>query len=218
MFIGHLGLSFAAKKSSPRLPLGTSFLAAQMPDVMWPYLLLLGVERVAVAPGDTPFTPLRFEHYLISHSLLLDVVWGSLLGLAYYWRRRDARGGVTVALLVVSHWLLDFVTHRPDLPLVPWSSRVVGLGLWHSVWGTIALEGALFGVGVWLYVLATGGARARGGLALSILVGGLVFLYLTSIISPPPPSPTAVAVVGVISAPLFWLWGNWVDRRREPLR
>src|SRR5688572_6339507 len=121
MFIGHFAVALAAKRVAPGTSLGWLFAACQLPDLIWPVFLLTGVERARVAPGDTAFTPLAFEHYPWSHSLLMMVGWGVLLGAAYMLRDRDGRAALTLALLVVSHWVLDWITHRPDMPLVPGS-------------------------------------------------------------------------------------------------
>jgi membrane-bound metal-dependent hydrolase YbcI (DUF457 family) len=214
LFIGHFAVGFASKKIAPRLPLGTAFVAAQLPDVIWPALVLAGVEKVAIAPGDTAFTPLRFESYPYSHSLLLGAVWGALFGLGYWLLRRDRRGALVIPALVVSHWVLDVVSHRPDVPVVPWGHYVLGLGLWNSVAATVVVEGALFVLGVAVYASATGGWRRRGSLALGVLAATLAAIYVSNIVGPPPPSVTAVGVVGLVAAPVFWVWGNWVDRRR----
>ena len=161
MFIGHFAVGFGAKRFAPRASLGTLFLAAQFIDLLWPTLLLFGVERVRIAPGITAFTPLDFEHYPWSHSLFMVIVWGALFGVVYYALRRDARASAVLAMAVFSHWLLDFLTHRPDLPLWPDGTRV-GLGLWNSVPATLAMEIGLFVCGILLYVRSTRARDATG--------------------------------------------------------
>ncbi len=213
MFIGHFAMGLAAKRWAPRISLGTAFIAAELPDVIWPFLVLSGVERVAIAPGDTLVTPLRFEHYPISHSLLMVAVWGLALGLLCRPRGQRGRGVLMLVGLVVSHWVLDFVSHRPDLPLLPWRSTVVGLGLWNSRWATVLLEGLLFIMGIVLYLTSVEARPRRGRLAFGILVGTLGVVYLGNLFGPPPPNPTAVAMSLIIAAPLLWLWASRVDRR-----
>src|SRR4051794_16038384 len=119
MFIGHFGLGFAAKRIAPRVSLGTAFLAAQFVDLLWPTFLLMGVESVRIAPGATAVTPLVFEHYPISHSLLAIIGWGVALGAAYALITKNTRGAFVVGALVASHWVLDVIVHVPDLPLMP---------------------------------------------------------------------------------------------------
>ena len=160
MFIGHLGLAFAAKKVAPRPSLGTLALAAQLVDGVWPVFLLLGWEKVEIVPGITAVTPLLFASYPYTHSLAAGAVWALLLAGGYYLLRRDGVGAGWIAALVVSHWILDFISHRPDMPLWPGGPKV-GLGLWNSVPATLAVEFALFAGGIWLYRLGNACARPR---------------------------------------------------------
>src|SRR3954447_24732591 len=106
MFLGHFAVALAGKRAARRTSLGTLLAAATLLDLVWPLLLLLGWERVSIAPGDTAFTPLRFDWYPWSHSLLLVAVWSLLAGGVYFAVRRYAYGAITVAALVASHWLL----------------------------------------------------------------------------------------------------------------
>jgi membrane-bound metal-dependent hydrolase YbcI (DUF457 family) len=131
MFIGHFGVGMAAKPAARRTSLGTLFLACQFLDLLWPTLVLLGIEKVEVAPGATRLTPLEFVYYPFSHSLLAALVWSALFGLVYFVIRRDPKGSLVCAALVTSHWLLDVLVHKPDLPLSPGSTVKIGLGLWN---------------------------------------------------------------------------------------
>ncbi len=152
MFIGHFGIGFGAKAAAPHVQLGTLFLAAQFIDLLWAALLLAGIERVCIEPGDTAVMPLVAEHYPCSHSLLVVAVWALLLALGYRFLRRDTRGALVIGLAVFSHWLLDAIVHRPDLPLYPGSAVLWGLTLWDSLTATLAVELPLFLGGVCLYV------------------------------------------------------------------
>src|SRR5262245_38652397 len=107
MFIGHFAMAFAAKKAAPSGSLGGVFPAAVLPALRGPLLVLLGVERVTIVPGDTAFTPLRFDSYPISHSLLLDAFWAAAFAAVVFWRTRSRRTAFVSALLVLSHWGLD---------------------------------------------------------------------------------------------------------------
>ena len=215
MFIGHFALGFAAKKVDPGPSLGTYFLAAQLADTLWPVLLLAGVERVTIAPGDTPFTPLRFDSYPVSHGLLTLALWGAALGGLHWARKRQARAALLLGLLVLSHWVLDYATHRPDMPLLPWSSRVVGLGLWYSVPATLAVEVAMFAAGVWLYLGSTRARDRVGRHGTAALVGFLVIIYFANVFGPPPPSVAAIAWAGLLGAAVILGWAVWVDRHRR---
>lgn len=216
MFLGHFALAFGAKRAEPETSLWTLFVAAQLPDLVWPVLVLAGAERVAIAPGDTAVTPLRFESYPISHSLLTVALWGVALALLHWWRERRPAASFVLWALVVSHWLLDFVSHRPDMPLAPGSPRLYGLGLWDSVAGTVVVEGLMYAAGLALYLNATRAPDAVGRWGFFALAAVLVLLYVASLVSPPPPSPQAVAVAGSLGGVLFAAWAVWVDRHRVP--
>ena len=212
MFLGHFAIGFAAKRYAPRAPLGTLFLAAQFIDLLWPLLVLAGIERVRIAPGITVVTPLDFEHYPWSHSLLMVLVWGVLFAAVYFLIRRDRRASLVLGLAVVSHWVLDWLTHRPDLPLAPGAERV-GLGLWNSFAGTVIVELGLFALGVYLYVRATRARDRIGSWALWSLVAFLAAIYAGNLFGAPPPDVMAIAWVGQAQ----WLlvaWGYWIDRHR----
>lgn len=205
MFIGHFALGLAASRLERRLPLGTALVASQLPDAMWPYFLLTGVETVTIAPGDTAMTPLRFDSYPWSHSLLMVAVWGVVFALVYRALGRATRAAVFTAALAVSHWFLDFATHRPDMPLVPWGGPRLGLGLWNSVPLTVLIESALYVSAVLFY--ARGRQVPKGFWA---LVGVLAFAYAGNVVGPPPPGVTAVALSMVLLVPIVWWWGNRV--------
>lgn len=212
MFVGHLAVALAAKSASPRTPLSWLVGASFGLDLLWPVLLLAGVEVVRIDPGNTAFTPLDFESYPWSHSLLTVVLWGTLVG-ALAWRRLGAFGaGALVGAVLISHWLLDVVSHRPDLPLWPGGPEV-GLGLWNSVPATLLIEGALFVICVELYRRGTSARDAVGRWALAGLVALTGIIWITGPWSPPPPGAQAIASVG-LAMWLFPPWAGWIDRHR----
>ena len=214
MFIGHFAVGLAAKRAAPKVSLGVLIAAAAFLDVLWPVFLLLGWERVRIEPGNTAFTPLAFDSYPISHSLLAALGWSVLCSFLYWTIRRDGRGTGMVAALVVSHWMLDALSHRPDLPLTLTGPARVGLGLWNSVPATLAVEGAMFAVGVWLYAAATRAKDRVGRLAFAAYVGTLAVLYLASAFGSPPPSWQTLAWTD-LTAILLAVWPAWFDRHRE---
>ncbi len=214
MFLGHFAVALAAKRAAPKVSLGTLVMGAQFVDLLWPVLLLAGVEHVRIVPGLTAVTPLDFYDYPISHSLVGAAVWGVLGGALYYAFRRDRAGAVIIALCVLSHWVLDLATHRPDLPLWPGSSTVVGLGLWNSFFWTVAIEGGLFVAGAALYLQTTTAKDRIGSIGLWAFLVLLAAIYASSILAPPPPSVSAIAVAGNLGW-LFVAWGYWIDRHRS---
>jgi membrane-bound metal-dependent hydrolase YbcI (DUF457 family) len=216
MFIGHYAVALAAKKAAPKVSLGTMFLSVQLADLLWPILLLAGVEHVRIAPGITAFSPLDFTHYPITHSLLGALGWSALLGAVYLFVRRYPKGAWIVALGVFSHWVLDLIVHRPDLPLLPWSPARVGFGLWNSVPATLVVEIGLYLAGTILYLRSTTATDRVGRYGLWTLIAVLFLTYLAnSLGGSTPPNERAIGVVG-LGLWLFVPWAYWIDGHREP--
>ncbi len=213
MFVGHLAVSLTAKALEPRVSLGTLVAASFGLDLLWPFLLLAGVETVSVAPGNTEFTALAFESYPWSHSLLMAAVWGVVAGSVMYRVTSSRRVALLVGAVVLSHWLLDFVTHRPDLPLWP-GGPMFGLGLWNSVPATILVEGVLLLGALGIYLRVCKSRDATGRWALWSLVALTGAIWITQPWSPPPPSSNAVAVAALVMLILPW-WGAWIDRHHS---
>jgi hypothetical protein len=216
MFLGHYGVALAARRAAPRTSLGTTVFAAQFLDELWPVLLLLGLERVRIVPGLMAASALDFVSYPISHSLLAAAGWALLVGGAYLAVRRDARGAWVVGGAVVSHWLLDAPMHRPDLPLWPGSPTLVGGGLWHSVVATVAIELALFGGGLALYVRGTRARDRVGRWGLWAMVALLAVFFFGAVTGAAPPNERALAI-STLGLWLFVPWSAWIDRHREPV-
>jgi hypothetical protein len=215
MFLGHYALGLAAKRASPDLSLGVLFLAAQLADILWPFLLAAGLEHVRIDPGNTAFTPLDFVSYPYSHSLLLLPIWGLAVG--WLFARGNRRGIAIITALAASHWVLDALTHRPDLPLFPGGPKI-GLGLWNSVGATVAIELPMFAVGVWLYLRATRPRDAAGRWGLMLLVVTLLAIYIgDAFSSATPPSVGALTAVAALGGVLFTAWSWWADRHRTPV-
>ena len=212
MFVGHFAAAFAAKRAAPTVSLGTWFIACELVDILWPVFLLLGIESVRIAPGTTAFTPLDFDHYPWTHSLVMGAVWALAMG-ALFWARNHV-AAMMVALVVLSHWFLDAIVHRPDLPLAPGSDVKIGFGLWNSVAGTLVLELAMFAAGLGLYL---GGSQARdriGRYGLWAIVVLLLISYVSAAFGPPPPSVAAIAWVGLAGGIVFGALGYWIDAHR----
>ncbi len=217
MFIGHFGAGMAAKAAVPRVSLAMLFVAGQWADLLWPVLLLAGVERVRIVPGWTRVSPLDFTSYPVSHSLAALVGWAMLLAAIHFGLRRDSAAALVVAALVVSHWFLDALVHRPDVPVWPGGPRV-GFGIWNSVAGTIGVETAFYGAGILLYLRTTRSRDRIGSWGLAAL---LLFLYAgwaASLSGAPPPGVAALAWTSIALGLLVIVWAYWVDAHREPRR
>jgi membrane-bound metal-dependent hydrolase YbcI (DUF457 family) len=215
MFIGHYAVGFGAKKAAPGISLGTLFLASQLVDLLWPLFLLLGIEHVRIDPGNTSMTPLDFYDYPFTHSLAGAIVWGIALGAVHFAIKRNRRSAALLALVVISHWVLDFITHRPDLPLLPGGMIYVGLGLWNSVTATVVVEVTLFVAGIFFYVRSTSPRDRIGSIGLWSLVALLGIIYAGNLMGPPPPDAGIIAVAGNASW-LFVVLAYWIDRHRMP--
>jgi hypothetical protein len=213
MFLGHFGVAFAAKKVAPKTSLGTLVFAAQFADFLWPVLLLLGVEHVRIVPGLMAASPFDFTSYPISHSLVAQLGWGALIGLIYFGLKRDGASALLVGALVPTHWVLDFIAHRPDMPIYPGGAKY-GLGMWNSIPLTLAVEYVLFAAGIALYLSATSAKDKTGHLAFWSLVLLLGAAYPPSLFGPPPSNIQTLAPAALI----MWItvpWAAWADRHRQ---
>lgn len=204
----------AAKRAVPRVSLGSLVFASLFIDLIWPILLLAGVEHVAIAPGITLITPLDFSEYPISHSLATVALWGLLLAMVYYLFRRSRAGAIMIFALAVSHWGLDLLVHRPDLPLSPLGEEKYGVGLWNSLEATLALEYGLLLAGTIVYAGVT---RARDWVGRYVFWGTVLLLaaiYIANLVGPPPPDTKTLALVA-LGQWLFVLLFVWIDRHRR---
>ena len=214
MFIGHFGVGFGAKKLAKNTSLGTLFLASQFIDLLWPIFLILGLEKVVIEPGNTVITPFNFIYYPYSHSLIGVLVWAILFGAVYYFLKKNLKVAILLGVLVLSHWVLDFITHRPDLPLMIGSETTfVGLGLWNSFAGSVIVESLIFLGGIYLFFSITKAKNKTGTYSLWGLVIFLTLIYIMNTLGPPPDSVDAIGYVGLTQ----WLliaWAYWIDRNR----
>jgi hypothetical protein len=214
MILGHFALAFGAKRFAPQVSLGILFLACQLADIIMPALVLLGIENFEIEPGITVMMPLSLLHYPYSHSLIALVLWSAIFAVVYALLcRSGTKAAIVIAVLVLSHWVLDVLTHRPDMPITLTNSTHIGFGLWNFPVVAVPLELALFGAGLWLYVHHTKPLDRQGSIGLWALISFLLIVYVTIHFGPPPPSPTAIAWFGQVLW-LFVAWGFWVDRHR----
>ena len=217
MFVGHYGVSFAAKRVDRILPLWVLFLAVQFLDVLWAPCILLGIEKARIVPGITASNPFDLYYMPYTHSLVAALLWSCVGGIAYQFIARPERcqASAVVGIAVFSHWLLDFVVHRPDLPRYDNSAKV-GLGLWNAPALAFDLEAAMLFGGIWLWVCI------RGRLApwLGTLAFGVLMLIVQAYIffGPPPTSDRALASTALISYAVFATVIWWLEDRRAVTR
>jgi hypothetical protein len=213
MFLGHYAIGFAAKRFAPRASLGALMAAPILLDLLWPIFLLLGKEHVSIEPTSNPFLRLIFDSYPISHGLIAVVGWATLFASLYFGFTRYASGAIVIWLGVLSHWLMDFIVHRPDLPLYA-GGRLVGLGLWNYRSITIAIELALFILGTLLYLRQTKAKDLIGTYVFWIFEVFLLAAYGGAAFGPAPRSVRMLAIV-TLSTWLLIPWAWWFDRHRE---
>jgi membrane-bound metal-dependent hydrolase YbcI (DUF457 family) len=210
MFVGHIALALCAKRAAPAVSLGWLVAAVVALDLIWPLLVLSGLEQVRISRGATAFTPFIFESYPWSHSLVMAVVWGIALAGVARWRGIPASAGFLLVILVVSHWVLDVVTHAPDMPLWPGDSPRLGLGLWNSIVGTLVIEGSIWIAGIMIYRSVRHPA-GRTSVAFWSLVVVATVLWASGPWGPLPSSSRELGWFGLIS----WLlipWAALADR------
>lgn len=213
MFLGHYALGLAAKKIDNRPSLGTMLMAAQFIDLLWPIFLVLGIEKVEIEPGNTEFTPLNFIHYPWSHSLTATFCWAVLFGGIYFIIAKNKKGSLLLGLLVISHWLLDYFTHRPDLPLTFSEEQKVGLGLWNYKMLTLIMESIMFVVGVIIYSRSTIATATKGKILFWSFIILISAIYIMSVFGPAPTSVPAIKY-SAMGQWLFIAWAYWIDKNR----
>ena len=212
MFVGHLAVGLTGKRIEPKISLGTWILAALLADLIVFALLIAGIERFRALPGVTANRMVGDIPY--SHSLVMDVVWAGLFAGAYFVRRPYPRGAWLLFAAVLSHWVLDFVSHRPDMLLAPGTKAVFGLGLWNSIPATLIVEGGFWILAIIIYVRATRPKKRTGTYAFWIGVVLLTFAWYGNITSGMDPNPTRAGISGLIFFSLIVAWAYWINRLR----
>ncbi len=214
MFLGHYGVGFASKKVEPHASLGTYIMAAVFLDLLWPIFLLLDLEHVKIDPGNTVVTPLNFYDYPLSHSLAMSIVWSLLFGGIYYLIKKNKRTSFILGLCVFSHWILDFIVHRADLPLAPGVGIFFGLSLWNSVPATLIVELFPFWGGFYLYLKITKAKDKIGSISLWGLFVLLLIIYALNLFSGSVPPDVTSLAMSAMGQWLFVLCGYWIDKHR----
>jgi len=216
MFVGHFAVGFGAKRGAPKTSVGTLIFAALLADLLVFLFVAVGIEYISIQPGITRVNALDLYDFAWSHSLVMDVVWGALLTAAYWLIRRYGRGARVLFAAVLSHWILDWASHRPDVPLAPGVHRYYGLGLYNSPIGLLIIEGGLWVIGIILYLRVTHTHSFAGHLVLWTFIVLFTTLWLLSFNGAPPPSVHVLVTVDLILFPIVLVWAYWIDRLRQP--
>ncbi len=220
MFIGHYGVALGLKKADKSISLGLLFLAVQFVDILWTVLVLLGIEKVEIAPGITAANPLDFIYYPFTHSLLMSAIWA---GVAYLLFRivpananwQKSKAALIMAIAVLSHFFLDLIVHRPDLPMAFGAeSPELGFGLWNYPAAAYLLESAIFLAGVWIYLKATAPVGPLGKYGMPVFALLLLVFNMLNLFGPPPPSAQMVAMSGLVFYILLAGVAFWLDKKR----
>ncbi|HEV2914223.1 MAG TPA: hypothetical protein VGX92_13165 [Pyrinomonadaceae bacterium] len=214
MLVGHFAVGLVAKRVEPKLSLGTLVLAAMAADFLWCIFMLAGIEHIRIRPGMGAANYFDAYDIALSHSLLMDAIWAAVFAAAYFLRRRYPRGAYVVFVAVLSHWLLDFLVHRPDMPLAPGVDKYFGLGLWASTPATIVVEGGFWLLSIILYTRATRPVNRVGVFVFWAVIAFLTLAWYNNIAGPPPPDVRAAAISSFIFFSLVVAWAYWMNRLR----
>jgi membrane-bound metal-dependent hydrolase YbcI (DUF457 family) len=197
MFVGHYAAAIAAKAAEPRAPLWTYVAGCQLLDIAWGVFVATGVETVRF-DATLPGSQLDLASMPWSHSLPAALVWAALAMAACRFLLRLPWGAAAmVGAVVASHWVLDLIVHRPDLPLWPGGPEQ-GFGLWNLPLTEMALEMGLVALAAiaWTACLKASGSRAITAFVfviVLIVIGMLAGLPMNS-----DPGALAIGVTAVI--------------------
>jgi len=212
VFTGHLAVGFAGKRIEPKISLGTWIAAAMLADLLFFVFAIAGVERAGSLAGATTNRFVGDVPY--SHSLLMDAVWAGLFALGFYLWRRRSRGAWLLFGAVLSHWVLDVISHRPDMPLAPGATPLLGFGLWNSFPATALVEGGAWLVAINVYVRATKSESWVGVLVFWLGIALLTVSWLGNITAGIDPNPVRAGVNGLVFFSLAIGWAYWMNRAR----
>ena len=214
MHAGHFAVGLTVKRIEPRISLGTAVLAAVLADLLFFIFSIAGIERAGFL-SDVATNHFFGYNIAYSHSLFMDVVWAALFAVAYLLRRRYPLGAWILFAAVVSHWFLDVLSHRPDMPLTPAAPVVLGFGLWNSPLATLLVEGGFWLLAIILYVRGTRPKNRTGSYAFWIGIALLTFFGAVNVLgTKPPPSPVQAGIASLIYFSLVVAWAYWMNRLR----
>jgi len=215
MFVGHYGVAFAVKTDRNKIPLWVLFVAVQLLDFLWAPFVLLGIEKVRFVPGITATNALDLYYMPYTHSLIGALFWSAVAFAIYKigWRNIASNSAaLLVGFAVFSHWLLDLIVHRPDLPIYD-DTLKVGFGLWNYRGIEFVLEIGILLVGAVVYLKRNGAIARKIGI---IIFTAVLVLIQTSntFLRRLPSSDRAFAITALVFYTVFAVTGFLLEKRR----
>jgi hypothetical protein len=214
MLVGHFAVGLAAKRIQPAISVGTLVLASMLADLLWCIFMLAGIEQVQFKPGLGAANYFAASNIVFSHSLLMDALWAGLLAGAWFLGRRSLAGAWVIFGAVLSHWLLDWISHPPDMPLSPGVDRHLGLGLWRSIPASLIVEGGFWALAVIVYARATHPKSRIGVYVYWSVAAFFTLAWYNNLAGPPPPNPRTAPMASFVFFSLAVAWAYWIDRLR----
>jgi uncharacterized membrane protein len=215
MLVGHCAVALAGKRAEPTVSLGTLMAAAVLADLLGFVFILVGLEHWTIKPGNAGIYAVDLDSIAWSHGLLPNILWAALFAGGYFLWRRHAPAAWILFAAVLSHWVLDFVSHRADMPITPGLTARFGLGLWTSVPATLVIEGLLWVIAIAVYIRATRSIKRAGIYVFWVMIAFLTLSWVNNIAATPPAgSLTAAAIASLSFFTLLVAWAYWMDRVR----
>jgi hypothetical protein len=215
MLVGHCAVALAGKRAEPTVSFGTLMAAAVLADLLGFVFILVGLEHWTIKPGNAGIYAVDLDSIAWSHGLLPNILWAALFAGGYFLWRRHAPAAWILFAAVLSHWVLDFVSHRADMPITPGLTARFGLGLWTSVPATLVIEGLLWVIAIAVYIRATRSIKRAGIYVFWAMIAFLTLSWVNNIAATPPAgSLTAAAIASLSFFTLLVAWAYWMDRVR----
>jgi len=217
MFIGHFAPALLARGITEDAPkLGVLFIAAQLVDWAFFTFAIFGIEQLRIVPGITAMNPLDLVFMPYSHSLLATAGWALVFGVVVGIVLRNIVAAAWGAIVVLSHWLLDLLAHRPDLTIAGGEEKY-GFGLWNTPSIEMPLEIGLVLLAYWFYI-----SRTKGPVIPPLILLAAMLLFQAINWFGPQPETAGVGMYlsvflsyGILTAMAFWVQSTrWHKNQR----
>lgn len=216
MGVGHVALALGAAKAAPRLNAGWLVFAALLSDFFLGVFALFGLEHATVPPDYA------VRHYLLftfpySHGLLALVLWAAIAGFLISRPQGSGRSQIflVVALMVLSHFILDGLVHVAGLPLVGENSPKLGLALWNHLPLELSIETGMAVLGVAIYLtLAGAGASALSRYGVPVFMVLMIVLTWGQLFEDVPPKPNELTITWIVAPLVLSAMVYMLDRKR----